>query len=290
MTVLQMKCFINLVNTKKQADTANILGIQPSTLSKYIEHLENEFSVKLFHKTSNGLELTKEGLLLYPDIHFMLKKYEDLITQIGKYSSKWQAKISIASMFHQPKLLKIVNDFSKLNPDIDLAISEITVSDVKSALDSQTVDAAIIYKEFLPKKYVNTIPMQEVNLIAVVNNSHPLADRDCISVSELKNEQFVLFKGDSPMYLFLLHTCINAGFVPNEINMDLRMYTIMDYLSNNMVVSLLMQNVVESFINDKLVAIPLKEEPKLTMSFICPAVYPSPAGEKLLEHIKKFQS
>jgi DNA-binding transcriptional LysR family regulator len=285
---MQMKCFISLVNTKKQVDTANIMGVHPSTLSKYIEHMESEFAAKMFVKTANGLDLTKEGRLLYPRIQFMMKKYEDLITEISGYTSKWPMKINVISMFHQSQIIKIVNDFLEKYPYINLSIEENTVSGVQQALDKQTVDAAIIYKELLPRKFLYTFPIKEVDLVAVVNKDHPLAKQNAISVSELKDERFILFKGDFSMYSFLLHTCISADFVPNEMDLDLRMYTIMEYLCKNNFASLLMRNVVENFNDDRLVAISLKERPRLTMSLICPTNYPSQASEKLIDYINSI--
>ena len=287
VTVMQMKCFISLVYTKKQVDTATIMGIHPSTLSKYIEHMESEFAAKMFVKTANGLEMTKEGKLLYPRIQYMMKKYEDLLTEISGYTTKWPMKINVISMFHQSQIIKIVNNFMEQYPYINLSVEENTVNGVQQALDKQTVDAAIIYKEFLPRKYLYTFPISEADLVAVVNKNHPLADRTSISVSELKDEQFILFKGDFPMYAFLLHTCISADFVPNEMDLDLRMYTIMEYLCKNNFVSLLMRNVVENFNDDRLVALSLTEQPRLTMSLICPANYPSQACEKLIDYISK---
>jgi DNA-binding transcriptional LysR family regulator len=287
LTVLQMKCFVSLVNTKKQADTASVLGIQSSTLSKYIEHMENEFSIKLFQKTTDGLELTKEGALLYPSIQFMLKKYEDMIQQLGAFTPKWPLKINIVSMFHQSQIIKITNDFLKNNPYIQVSILEKSVQEAQKALDAKSADAAIIYKELLPKKYLHTYTLQEVELVAVFNRKHPLAEREMISLSELKDESFILFKGDAPMYSFLLHTCISADFVPNEMSLDLRMYTILDYLRENKGVSLLMKNVVEGFPDDRLAVVSLKEKPKLTMSMVFPTDYPSQACEKMISFIRE---
>lgn len=284
MTILQMECFVSIVETKKMIDTAKIIGIQPSNLSKYVKSMENEFSTQLLQKTSTGMELTQEGMLIYPSIRYILKKYDDLISRVRRYNN-FDEVLKISSMFHQSYAIDLLNKFSDINPLIQLQIREQTVSNVQKSLFSNNIDVAVIYKEFIPKKYPYTYTISENNLVAIVNKDHHFARRKCISISELKDEKFILFKGDIPMYSFLLRICIENDFVPNEINLDLRTYTIMEYVKRENIVSLLMQNVVERYKDNNIVAIPLEEKPKLTMSFVFSNDFPSQACRKLIEYI-----
>ena len=58
-----MKCFVRLAATKKLTETANMEGIRASTVSKYLDGMEDEIKAELFHRSAGGIELTKDCLL-----------------------------------------------------------------------------------------------------------------------------------------------------------------------------------------------------------------------------------
>ena len=43
---MQMKCFLSLAKTQKMSETAAIMCLSLSTLSKYIDRMENELSLR----------------------------------------------------------------------------------------------------------------------------------------------------------------------------------------------------------------------------------------------------
>jgi hypothetical protein len=48
----------------------------------------------------------------------MMKKYEDLLTEISGYTTKWPMKINVISMFHQSQIIKLINNFMEQYPYI----------------------------------------------------------------------------------------------------------------------------------------------------------------------------
>lgn len=285
MTVLQTKCFVNLATTKKLTETANQLNLRASTLSKYIDHMEDELSAKLFQKGQTGLELTKEGEIIYPSIQYIAKKYDDMLLDISRFASNHNMTINVGMVFHQSEMLSRLTEFSRLYPDINVTITENMASDIQHLLDTSSIDTAIIYEELLEKKYSHAVPIRKDKLVAIVGREHPLAEREQISVSELKDETFLLFKGDSLMYRFQIHACIDAGFAPRETHNNLRVSTIMEYVAANRGVSLLVENTVKHMEYDKVVVLPLIEPPTLTMSMFFPAVYLPNTVIKLMKYI-----
>jgi DNA-binding transcriptional LysR family regulator len=285
MTILQMKCFISLATTKKLTETANIFGLGASTLSKYIDHMEDELSVKLFRRNQNRLEITKEGEIIYPSIQFMVKRYNDMVIHMSGFTHQNRTTVNVALIFHQTKILMNLTNFSKIHPDINLIVMENASSVIETLLDTANTDIAIIYEELLEKKYPHTYPIRKDKLVAIVSKDHPLASRECISVSELKNETFYLFKGDMLMYRYQLHTCIAAGFAPTESHNNLRVKTILDCVAANRGVSLLIDNTVNCLKNKNVIMLPLVEDPTLTISAFIPAAYLTDISEKLVTYL-----
>ncbi|MGO2443854.1 MAG: LysR family substrate-binding domain-containing protein, partial [Psychrobacter sp.] len=65
-------------------------------------------------------------------------------------------------------------------------------------------------------------------LVAIVNQSHALADRQTIDLVQLKDEKFVIFNRDEALGLFdeTITLCKQAGFSPNIISQPKHMQTL----------------------------------------------------------------
>jgi DNA-binding transcriptional LysR family regulator len=246
----------------------------------------SEFFVKLFKKSPEGLELTKEGELIYPSVQFILKQYDSLITSLGKYTTRKTSVINIATMFHQTRIIGLLNEFSEKYPDIELNITENNVSTISGLLNRENIDAAVIYENFLERTYRHTLPIRDDRLVAVVCGEHPLAERGCVSIAELRDENFFMFKDDEPMYQFQLHTCIQAGFAPRVSRHNLRLATITECVARNCGVSLLMENVARSLDNSGMRILELAERPALTMSMVFPSAYNPDSVARLISFVK----
>ena len=65
MTVLQLKCFLAVCETKKYSLAAQQMRMTQSALSKQLKALEDEFSVAVFCWDNKKLQLTEAGNVLY---------------------------------------------------------------------------------------------------------------------------------------------------------------------------------------------------------------------------------
>ncbi|MDR1299934.1 MAG: LysR family transcriptional regulator [Oscillospiraceae bacterium] len=270
MTILQLRCFISLASTKKLTETAKQFNLGLPTLSKYIDHLEASYSAKLFHRSQGGLELTNAGELIYPSAQFVVRKYDEMLARLNVLANMDRSAMNVALAFHQPQLLRRLTAFSKTHPNIKLAVTEAPSVDIRALLDTMDIDFAITYDELLGKKYPHTLPIRNDRLVAVVGREHALAGRGSISVAELREDKFFLFKGDFLMYRFLIHTCISAGFVPVQSPHNFRVNTIMDSVAQNTGVSLLAESVANGLNNGRVAALALDESPCLTLSMVFP--------------------
>lgn len=286
MTVTQMECFIRLADSKKLTTVANAMSLQASTLSKYIDHMEDTFSTKLFSKTTKGLELTQEGKLIYPSLQYIVKTYSDMMALMDNKRKISQRNINIAIAFHQPHLLADLISFSKMHSELNLVFTESPSAEIWSGLDSLKTDVAITYSELTDKKYEHIFPLRRDRLVAAVSKKHPLAGRSHISISELSDDRFLLLKDDVPLHKFLVRMCITAGFVPKEGINDFRVNTIVEYVARNQGVTLLSEYVVRNLHNDNISVLYLDDNPTLTLSLIYPDHYMNPVIEQLVEFLK----
>lgn len=285
MTFFQMKCFLSLAQTRKMSVTAAALGLSLSTLSKHIDKMEDELCVSLFSKNQHHLTLTREGELVFPSIDYIVKQYKEQCSEIGKYTTQNQRTASIVLAFHQKQIIRRLIAFMKAEPTVKLHITEAPASEVCAMLDAGTADIGIIYEQLVVKKYPVSITLRRDRIVAVVSDRHPLAMRQTISVKELRDETFFLFKGDHLMYQYQQHTCISAGFAPKEEHSDMRISTILMSVAAGYGVSLLVENTVRTLQIEGVVLLGLEEKPSLSLCAISSSVYPTEIQMKLLDFL-----
>ena len=289
MTFFQMKCFISLSQTQKMSATATELGLSIPTLSKHITRLESELSVELFSKQQHRTVLTRAGEMILPSIEYMVKQYMEQRTETLRLTDKKYTTSNIAIAFHQNQIIRQLTKFMELTPTVNLTLTEASASEVCALIDEGSADIGIVYGELIDKKYPTALPLREDELVAVVSNRHPLADRGTISVSELKDDTFFTFSGDHLMCHYQLRTCISAGFVPNEIHEDVQITTILLSVAADNGVSLLSGTAVGMLNIKGVVALRLEEKPFLTLTAISASVYPTMVEKKLLTFLRESQ-
>lgn len=288
MTILQLKCFLGVMKNRNFSKTASELGMTQSVFSKQMKGLEDEFRVKFFERTTRTIDPTNTSISFYPYAKYIMKQYDEMFLQMQEYLPDQRMKLNIASMFfiQQYHILEMIDQFKKIYMNIEITLSEQRAIEVQRALDMGKTEIAIIYEELLQKKYPIVIPLQEDKMVAVMSKDHALAGKECVSLKELRNESFIMMKGDSQLHYYLMLTCIDAGFVANEMNFNLRLETMKSYLQENKAITLLMSSMAKDLIDHSLVLVPIKENKKLTVSVVIPTETPSKACKKFLTFIQ----
>jgi len=282
-----MMCFTSLATTQKMSETAASLGLSLSTLSKYIDRMEAELSTVLFEKQLSRRVLTREGELIYPNIKYIVKQYDDLRTEISGITSFYDSSIKIAIGFQQSHIMRQLTAFMKINPNMKVSIVEASASEVCSLLDSGAVDVGIVYEQIINKKYPLSYPLSTNRLCAVVSESHPLAKCEAIELRQLQDEKFFLYKGDTLMYQYLLNVCIANGFVPRVEQSKMRISTILINVSAGNGVSLLSEDTVEMQDIEGNVVLSINDPPHLTMCAVCKNELPKKSLGDLIRFLSK---
>ncbi|MCL2366423.1 MAG: LysR family transcriptional regulator [Oscillospiraceae bacterium] len=285
MTYLQMICFISLAETQKMSITASALGLSLSTLSKYIDRLEDEFSVTLFIRKGSRKVLTREGELIYPSIKYMAKQYDDMRRELRTHTSPYDSHISIGIGYQQSHVMRQLTAFIKAHPKVEVAVTECSSNEICSMLNSGRADIGIVYEQIISKKYPRAHPISQDKLCAVVSTDHPLAQCKTISTNALQGEKFLLYKGDSLMYRYLLNVCIAAGFVPDVEYSTLRLSTLLINVAAGNGVTLLTEKTVDIQNISGVVALNLSENPLLTTCAVSLAEYPDQLHDTLIQYL-----
>lgn len=262
ITIEQMTYFLAIEKHKSFSIASHELCISQSSLSKQIKALEIELDTKLFDRNTRNISLTLAGEEFSIYAKKFVNDYENIITNMKKYSNNNSPMLNIGTIpvLTQYGFTSTIAAFKNIHPDIGINIIENENEDILNMLCKSEIDLALLRNLNLPKESLDILPLIDDELVLVTSKDHPLAKKDKISLSDAKDENFILLGARSGIYATCISECEKHGFTPNIVHSMYKIETVLGLVGENLGVTMLMKNVISSF-NHSNIAIVSLENP-----------------------------
>lgn len=175
---------------------AERLHVSQPSLSKQIKGLEEELGKKLFTRTSAGLSLTDEGMLLR-------KRAEDIVDMVEKTKEEFNSmnalqggvvRIGCAESYLIRHIARVIRSFKLDYPLLHFDIFSGDTSPVAERLDRGLLDLAVIVEPPDLSKY-NYIEIPGCDTWGVVMpRDHPLAQKERVTADDLMGVELICSK------------------------------------------------------------------------------------------------
>lgn len=256
--------FIEVANHLSFTKAAEHSYISQPSLSKSVKKIEEELNVVLFNRSTRNLRLTDAGTIVYEQgqkIFNLLDELPLLIEDLAEGVSG-EIKIGMPPLIGTLFFPQIAKNISENFPDIKIELHELGAKVVEELVDKGQIDAGIIV---LPtdQNIFNIQPFISDKFFLFVHKDHLFAERDTVALSELKNEQLILFSKSFALHRYIISACKEAGFNPTISYESSQWDLIIELVAAKLGITLLPQSISEKFTNDKIKMIPLKEPPLL---------------------------
>lgn len=265
MDIVQLKYFVAVAESGSFSEAAEIMFSAQSTVSKQIASLEKELSVQLFDRSKRKVSLTAYGEVFLHHAQNILENYETMINEISTITTQDNSKATIrATTAMLPyNIISLVTSFKKDNSWADIHVEEFESEDILKMLKDSECDLAFFRVGKFDEELYEKLPVHTEKFVAVLPAKHPLANEKSISLSQLKDENFVLYRQNTCMHRNSVSACHSLGFNPNIIATSNHASNIFEMVSMNMGVSLLLKRGAEFSLNehytDKISIVPLNE-------------------------------
>lgn len=222
MELNYVKEFLELAENCNFQETADSLFIAQSTLSRHMKALEEDLGVQLFDRTMRNAKLSDAAQLFLPYARDLIQIEERGRKMLADYIRSSQGTITIGaipSMSHY-NINEILAEFSKKYKSFSLNLIEGDTMELAQMLQEGLLDFAYMrdvsgdnemWQQF------SRICIGHDYLSAVISKSHPLANRESISIKELQNEKLILLGKESFAYSMSVSCCHRAGFEPHIV-------------------------------------------------------------------------
>lgn len=249
MNTENLKEFIVLAETRNFWEASDRLYMNQSTLSKHIKSLENELGVPLFTRTTRRVELTSYGQIFLPYAQSITRTEFEGVTAIQRILNIENGLLTIGALPSMPQyhITQFLAQFQTLYPEATVRITEDDPVHLMEYLETDKCELIFtreykssFEKNFLDDPHIVRIPYMRDKLVSLVPEHHPLASAESLTLQQLKNERFCFIKEGSLMYQICMDACHNANFVPNIVFTSHRIDSILDMVTNQNCVALLM--------------------------------------------------
>jgi DNA-binding transcriptional LysR family regulator len=199
---------------------AAYLYLTPSKVSKVIKKLEQLWGIQLFIRKKNTIQLTPAGKHAYTNLRSIIQNIESVLDETFNIQQvKPFIRIGCPTLCDPNELIvPIIQKFLKIYPHASVNIEcEDVLSNLRAHLLEDRLDI-IFTADYEIHENASDLEWKfafEEPLYIIMNENHPLASEDEISLTDVEFEKFVLLNPTASMSTeYIIRFCKSSGFTP----------------------------------------------------------------------------
>lgn len=256
MDIRHLEYFIEVARYCSFTKAAQTLYISQPAISKVIKSIEDELGIILFDRSGRRVVLTDAGKILYNQAQSMVQSFRSLSTEINDLMNleKGKIRIGLPPMIGSNFFPKVLGQFHERYPNITIQLVEVGAKRVETEVGNGNLDMGVAV---LPtnEEMFNTFRIVKDSLKCIVHPSHPLAEREAISLSELEQEDFVYFHEDFTLHDRILEECLHLGFEPHLVSKSSQWDFIVEMVAFNLGIALLPETICKELTCVKVISL-----------------------------------
>ncbi len=225
MNTTQIECFIKAANCLNFTQSATELFISQPAFSHNISTLEQEWGIELFIRNNKrkDTQLTPAGAVMYDGMKNLRDQFENLLQKAQSIHRGKSGTLRIGLIGADridERTLVLFDRFQERNPNVDLLLRRGSHSELIQWLYNKTIDLSFSLKiDVMEKQWLDYWALYSMESVLILNASHPLANREGLSLADFREETFVnVSASESPSLNAMLKLeCEKAGFKPKVL-------------------------------------------------------------------------
>ena len=235
--------FAKLVETGSFQETAELMNVSQSALTKHIHKLEEELNITMFDRSQRSVRVNDYSQRFYPYARQIVQLYSEGVSSLKELDDQEKSLLTIAydPLLGQYGVVDILADFSLHYP-------QHTVNSVESyqsteLLANKKCSFAFVSEYDAEGTAFSKMIYKTDHLAVVMPKNHPLADRESVTLADLAEERFVLHSNAVPAphdeTRKFLELCSEQKFEPNIVAQSHFTSTMLHYVRNGMGIAVL---------------------------------------------------
>lgn len=195
MDSAKLETFLFVCKEKSFTKAAEKLFITPAAVKKQVDVLEDEVGVQLIYRSPAGCTLTAAGEVFQIQAKKILKLVHTTIEQTQQAGKKQTQDLRMGHSlkFNYGFISDILGGCGEVLQDGLVRFDRIKKSELVTALQKQIIDCFLYinpYKNDFPGIENEVVGLTTVH--AIMRHGHPLVNKKCITISDLKEYDIYL--------------------------------------------------------------------------------------------------
>ena len=243
MNIQKYMSFVKTVECGSFTKAAEVLNYSQSGISRMIGDLEKEWKVVLLERNKGGVKLTSDGLKLLPYAKSLVTEYEKLQMQVDELNGLQSGLIRIGTFSSVAThwLPNIIKEFQKDYPHIDYELLLGDYTEIEDWILTGRVDCGFLRLPTHPE--LETIFLEQDQLMAIIPEDHRLADCEKFPVTALCEEPFMLLEKGAKAEVSEIFE--KNGLTPNVHFTTWDDYAVMSMVESGLGISILPQLILK---------------------------------------------
>jgi DNA-binding transcriptional LysR family regulator len=176
---------------------AEALSMKQSTLSRSVRSLEHSFGTVIFERSSGGVRATPSGRRILRMVRSILEQMDTLVaaTRANGRGETGRLVIGFCTSLTAGNLRATLLDFRKKFPQVEFGTVERSRTRLATALRNGVVDLHIMTGD-TPPFDSKTMPLWSERILVILPSDHPLAMRDVVYWTDLRDQIVLLSQYD----------------------------------------------------------------------------------------------
>jgi DNA-binding transcriptional LysR family regulator len=217
-----MRYYVAVARHLSFTAAAKKIHVAQASLSETVKNLEEELGFELLSRTRQSVKLTAAGESFLRDAERILLDADAASHAARRIARGESGHLSIGFLgaTDAPFLPKLLRNFRKRNPHVEISIFDGTPGDIAKAMVDGRIDLAISHPNDVQHIPVESFQIYSDELCAVIPRGHPLsAERGPLAFKILANEQLIVGARQGAPWFFdtFMASCRRANFMPTIV-------------------------------------------------------------------------
>jgi len=197
----RLQLFVALARHRHMPSTASAFGISQPAVSSAMRVLESGSGVTLFHRSPRGVQLTPEGEIFLLHVRRALNELRHVPDDIAALHGNIRGAVTVGALPLGRTLMlpAAIARMSALHPGVRVVTDESAYELLVAGLRAGDVDFILgaLRENDAASGLANERLMAE-DMVVLARKGHPLAQQKGLSVSDLRNAQWIVPRIHSP--------------------------------------------------------------------------------------------
>jgi DNA-binding transcriptional LysR family regulator len=192
MNIKSLRAFLHIIDTGALSRASEKMCLSQPAVSRLIQLLEQEYSVKLFYRDQKSLVPTPEGEKFYQEAFRVVSAidgFTEFFSQIRSHKDS-PLRVICHSRMVNGLVVPAIKSYIKNHPENAIKLVDHSRRELGRRIVSDEFDIGVFTMP-IQIQPVELIQMRASKLQVLVNKKHHLAKRDSLSLGDLHRERYI---------------------------------------------------------------------------------------------------